>query len=173
MEGRMIELRGMGCVAFFICAIAILVLAAALFFSGVAYVSAIIMPWLLIAAWITFGILLIVFLPLSFFRRSRRVSCTAFITGSYMFGICGWLLGFLTTYTVWGFWALIVGLFLFGIGVVPIGIAAAAFHGVWDTVWELLLLVVLTFAARGYAVYLANRVDRDIYERHTITLKAR
>jgi hypothetical protein len=166
-------LKGLGAVALAIGAMAAMLLIATLFFSGVAYVSAIVIPWLFDAAWIAFGISLFILLPLSFFKATCVFSSFGFMISSYAFGICGWAFGFLVTYTLWGFWGLAVGLLIAGIGVVPVGILAAAIHGTWNVVWELLILIALTFGTRIYALYLANRADQDTYERNTITLEAK
>jgi hypothetical protein len=166
-------LKGVGTFALGIGVMVAMIVIAMLFFSGVAYVSSLVIPWLFDAAWIAFGVLLFIMLPLSLFRGTRVFSCYGFFIGSYAFGLCGWVLGFLVTYSLWGFIGVAVGLFIFGIGVVPVAMLAAAIHGTWEVAWELLALLVLTFGSRAYSMYVANKADRDAYERHTITLEAK
>lgn len=55
----------------------------------------------------------------------------------------------------------VIGLFLFGIGVVPLGIIAGAKQYLWITSGELIYGLVLTFGARAFAFYLAKKMDRN------------
>jgi len=59
----------------------------------------------------------------------------------------------------WGWLAVIIGIFLGGIGVVPIGMLASIFNGRWDIFWTLLLTVVLTYGTRIIGYALANSAD--------------
>jgi hypothetical protein len=166
-------MKGIGAFALGICVLVAIWAVIDIFLYGVAYVSAKLIPWLIDAAYLAFFIDLLLLLPLSFFRRSRVFSCFGFMACSYAFGICGWVFGFLVSYSLWGFLGLAIGLFIFGVGVVPVAMVAAAFHGSWNVVWELLALIILTFGTRAYAMHLAAKADQDEFERSTITLEAR
>ncbi|MES2292008.1 MAG: hypothetical protein V4527_01785 [Pseudomonadota bacterium] len=166
-------LKGIGIFAIGIGAFIAIAIATVLFFSGVAYVSAIVIPWLFDAAWITFGISLVILFPLSFLRTTRVFSATGLVIGSYVFGLCGWVFAFLITYSSWGIIGVAVGLVFFGIGVMPIAIVASIIHGSWDFVWQLLTLIVLTFATRSYGFLVAGKADQDSYERNTITIASK
>jgi TPR repeat protein len=50
---------------------------------------------------------------------------------------------------------------LAGVGIVPIGMLASAFHAVWPQVGDLALGLVLTYGARMVAIMLAKSMDRD------------
>ena len=164
-------LKGIGAYALWIGLMVGLFLIAMLLFSGVAYVSEIVIPWLFDIAWIALGISLLILLPLSFFRGTRVFACWGYMISSFAFGLCGWVYGFLVTYSLWGAFGVIVGLFIAGVGVVPVGMLAAAFHGSWEVVLELAVLVVLTFGSRAYAMYVAKKADEDAYERNMITIE--
>ena len=55
--------------------------------------------------------------------------------------------------------AVFVGLFLAGVGVVPVAMLAALFEGSWDLFWDLVVGLVLTFGSRAYGTYLLNKSD--------------
>ena len=74
---------------------------------------------------------------------------------AYLLGYMGWQL--LLHYGGWV--AVIIGLFLGGVGVVPIGMLAAIFNGHWDIFLTLLLTIVLTYGARIIGYALANSAD--------------
>ena len=77
--------------------------------------------------------------------------------------------GLVTTLTLWGTFAVIVGLCFAGVGVVPIGILAALFHGYWSRVFEMLTLIVLTFGSRFFAVWLLSKTEAVVKEDATAT----
>ena len=67
--------------------------------------------------------------------------------------------GLAVTLALWGWITVIIGLFLRGVGVIPIGMLAAIFNGRWDIFWSLLLTIVLTYGARIIGYALANSAD--------------
>lgn len=143
-----------------------------LIFSGVAYVSVIVMPWLVAAAKWAFAIALFILLPTAFFKATRPFSALGFLFASFAFGLCAWVMGFLLAYSHWGLFGVIVGIVLGGVGVVPVGLLAAMFHGEWYAVWILLEYVALTIGSRIIMAVLAAKADRDEMERNIITLEA-
>ena len=60
---------------------------------------------------------------------------------------------------IWGTRAVFIGLFIAGIGVVPIAILATALNGEWAITGQIILLLVLTFGSRMLGFYFAERVD--------------
>ena len=60
--------------------------------------------------------------------------------------------------------AVFIGLFLAGIGVVPIAIIATAIEGEWTVVGELIFLILLTYGSRYFGFKLAERADELEYE---------
>lgn len=131
--------------------------ATALFISGGIYLGKQIYPWLFNISGITIAVVLFFLLPLSLFRRARNFSGLGLLTASWVFGATLWVWGFLLTYQLWGGIALIIGLFLLGVGVVPIAMLATLFNGMWSTLGELALLTGITFGTRlGGAFVLAK-----------------
>jgi hypothetical protein len=58
----------------------------------------------------------------------------------------------------------VIGLLLGIVGVIPLGIAAAGYKGLWFFVVELGFGLILTFAAYAFALYLAGKMDRAAIE---------
>jgi len=68
----------------------------------------------------------------------------------------------IVAFQIWGYAGLIVGLFLGGIGVVPVALLAALYAAVWHrTQWglsgDILLMLILTFGTRFLGLYLMRR----------------
>ena len=59
--------------------------------------------------------------------------------------------------------AVYIGLFLFGVGVVPIAMLATLFKGMWSTLGELVFLTILTYGARLVGAFVLTKAANDIY----------
>lgn len=138
-----------------------LIIVAILLIHGTAIVGTSALPFLIDVRNIATALCIVVFLPLSFFRSTRIVPTWGFLFASFLFGFGVWILGFLVTYDLWGGLGVFFGMCFFGIGVVPLGIVAAALKGMWWVVGTLAYGLVLTIGSRGLAFYLANKCDRD------------
>jgi len=134
-------------------------LIAFLFIEGGAWLTEKIYPWVSIAFAVTLLITLFVLLPLAAFRKTRGFASSSIYTASFIFGFTLWVWGFLLTYTLWGHTAVFIGLFLAGVGVVPFAMLATLFKGLWSTFGGLILLTVITFGARFFAIYLATKSE--------------
>jgi len=132
----------------------------ALFLAGTLWLGEKILPWLGLLSIISLGICIFVLLPLAIFRRTRAVAGGLFLWISLVFGLTGWFFGLLVTYFLWGIIAVIIGLFILGIGVVPIGMLAALVNGMWPELGVLILAVVLTFGCRAFAAFLITSAER-------------
>lgn len=91
---------------------------------------------------------------------TRAWAAMGYLVASYLFGAATWMFGLVITYYLWGGFAVFLGLFIIGVGVVPFGVIAAAMHGYWPTVGSLVVGVVMTFGARALSLFLANSADR-------------
>lgn len=137
------------------------ILIIALFIKGGVWLSAKLYPWLLvIMAW-TMVIAFVILLPLSIFKKNRGVVGLGMTIASYVFGGTLWIWGFLLTYSLWGGAALLIGLILIGVGVVPIAMLATIFKGMWSTLGQLVLLLVLTFGTRALGIYLVAKHEEQ------------
>jgi len=138
----------------------IFLLLPALFIVGALWLGERILPWLGLLSMIALGICIFVLLPLSIFRATRQVAGGLFLWISFIFGLTGWFFGLLLTYFLWGIIAVIIGLFILGIGVVPIGILAALLNGMWPELGILILAIVLTFGCRLFGAFLIANQER-------------
>jgi len=57
---------------------------------------------------------------------------------------------------IWGMFAVIVGLFIAGVGVVPIAILASLIHTEWLILIQLIILLGLTFGSRIWGAYIVE-----------------
>lgn len=80
--------------------------------------------------------------------KARPAVGLVLYVSSYVFGLATWVYGLAVTLSLWGVLALIIGLFLGGVGVVPIGMLAAIFHGQGGVFLTLLLTSLLTYGTR-------------------------
>jgi hypothetical protein len=61
------------------------------------------------------------------------------------------------TLGTWGIWAVIIGVLLLGIGVIPIALIATLSRGMWRHFIELLLSIILIFGCRALGGYILDR----------------
>ena len=131
----------------------------AVFIFGSAWASSKLLPWFSVLTWIAFGLVVFVFLPLSIPRATRGFSSIALFIASYVFGVTLWMEGLLLTLFIWGIGAVFIGLFIAGVGIVPIAMIATLLKGMWGPLIELVLLIVMTFASRIGAMSLAESLE--------------
>jgi hypothetical protein len=107
---------------------------------------------------------LVLLLPLSIFRATRKFACLGLYVAAIIFGASIWLTGFLVTWTYFGGLGVFIGLVTGLVGIVPLGIVAAMINADWSAVSFLLLGLGLTFGVRMLAIWLGSLVDRASYE---------
>ncbi|MFB6182227.1 MAG: hypothetical protein ABEJ24_05025 [Candidatus Magasanikbacteria bacterium] len=129
---------------------------ATLFLEGSVWLGSKIIPWLAKAGGILFLVQLFVFTPLAFFRKTKAWSGIAIFYSSYLYGATLWLLSAITAYSLWGAGALIIGLMIFGVGVLPVAFLASLIHGEWLFLGGLTFMTFLTFGSRFLGAYLMS-----------------
>ena len=113
--------------------------------------------FLLPISWLVLVIAIFVLIPMALFKNTRRQAGTGIFMASWLFGLTTWTLGATITFATYGWVGLLIGLFLMGVGVVPIAIFAAFFSlksmslGV-----SLIVMSVIVYAARVFGVALAE-----------------
>ena len=125
------------------------------------------LPFFQWLAKITLGVVVIILLPLVAFHRTQRFAATGLIQASALFGITLWVWGLLLTYELWGGGAVLVGVCLLGVGVVPMAVVATAVAKMWPTFWQLIFLAGLAFGTRriGKKIRLKLQMqEHKIYE---------
>ena len=157
------KLKGAGAVVIGLGILVLFALLIGLFIHGAAWLGEKVYPWLVTISSITLGVTVFILLPLSFIRRARGFASTGLMVASFVFGVALWVWGLLLTYHLWGVWAVFLGLFLLGVGVVPIAMLATLFKGMWPQLGELIFLTVLVFGLRAYSLYVAQKADREAY----------
>jgi len=153
------KLRELGYIVLGIGILAGSILLGAAFIYGAVLVSVKAMPWLYGAFFLAFGFALFVSLPLSFLRRTRPFAAGSWIIVSYVFGLNLWCFALLLTLILWGALAVIIGLVVAGVGIVPVALLATVFKGEWEHFFNLVFLLALTFGCRGLGAYLLYKVE--------------
>lgn len=159
--------KGLKSIGGFLIGIALLLLSiftAMLLVKGSVWIGAKVLPWLFIIMWIVFVIDIFIILPLGLFRKTKRVSGAGFVLSSYVYGATLWFWALLIAYFTWGALAVLIGLVMAGIGVVPIAILASIIKSQWATLWQIILLIVLTFGSVALGLYFRERADELAYE---------
>lgn len=121
---------------------------------GVVWVSDKVLPWLNLASEILLGVCLLVLLPMCIFRKTRPFAGVGFYFGSYLFGLTLWVFSCLVCYLLWGYRALLFGLVLAGVGVLPVALVASVFTAHWSLLRDLTIQIVLTFGTRALGSWL-------------------
>jgi len=155
------KIKGAGAVVLVLGIFILLALLIGLFIHGSAWLGAKVYPWLVSISSITLAVTVLILFPISFIRRTRGIASVSLLIASFVFGLSLWVWGLLLTYHLWGAWAVFLGLFLFGIGVVPIAMLATLFKGMWPQLGELVFLTVLVYGVRAYSIHVAQKADRE------------
>jgi hypothetical protein len=141
--------------------IAGIIMVALMFLQGGVWLGEKALPYFVLLARITLGVVLIILLPMSAFRQTQRFAARGLMSAASIFGITLWVWGLVLTYTLWGGGAVLVGLFLLGVGVVPMAMLATAFAAMWSTFGQLFLLAVLIYATRRYSMMIFLKLKRE------------
>lgn len=96
-----------------------------------------------------------IFPILAIFRKTRPWSATGFFVSSIVFGFGLWVISALIVGESWGSWAVIIGTFMLGVGVLPMALAIIC----WNHTWELLV----PLAAWGVPLILSRVASGWIY----------
>lgn len=105
------------------------------------------------AQW-AFLLALVVLLPMAIFKSTRALAGSLLLGVSYLFGLTTWLFGAGIAFASYGWLGLFIGLILFGVGVVPVGIAGSYFKlDQTEIAISLIAMSVITYGARMLAGY--------------------
>ena len=124
---------------------------------GVAAFSFWVLKWTYPAFFITLAVTVLVITPLALIPPTRMVSALGFMFASFAFGAIVWLWGMAYTYSVWGFIGVFIGLALGGVGLVPVAMLAALFHGDWGNLALFVITTVLAIGTRALAYWLEQK----------------
>ncbi|MFM0558931.1 hypothetical protein [Paraburkholderia sediminicola] len=124
---------------------------------GMTWVSVHLVPWLKPAFSLTLLACIFILGPLAIFRRTRTFAAAGLLIASFVFGAILWIASLLLTMQLWGMLAVIIGLFMMGVGIVPVAIVAVIFHGQWSILGSIAIMLVATFGVRGLALWVGSR----------------
>ena len=147
-------------VGYYIMAIAFLIgiiFILGLFIKGGVWVADLSLPIFRFISYTIFLVDIIIFLPLLAVKKFKRFSGSGLLISSYLFGITLWLWCLVLTFKLWGWLALVIGVVLCGIGVVPIALLAALFSGLFSTFCWIILYIIIVFATRVFGIHLINQ----------------
>ncbi|MDP9064861.1 MAG: hypothetical protein M3O06_03225 [Pseudomonadota bacterium] len=105
-------------------------------------------------AWFGLAGVVLILLPLSFWTPTRTAAGLGMFFASVLFGAATLCLSAAITYSTFGWLGLLIGIFLLGFGVIPLGIYAAFFRmDVPGLGLALLVMLAITFIASFCGVY--------------------
>lgn len=111
-------------------------------------------------AWIAAAIAILVFLPLAIFRGARGFAGAGMLIASIVIGVTTWFLGATCTLAAFGWFGIIVGLLLLGVGVVPMGVLGAFFWLDSNPMgWSIIAMVIFTFGLRALGAYVSAKAE--------------
>lgn len=133
------------------------------FFQGAATIGSWALPFLGKLAGFLFLLVLPLLLILAAPRRTRGFAGAGFYACSFVFGVTLWIWSLLYTLTTWGWFAVIIGVLMGGVGIVPIAMLAALFHAQWMILGQLFLCVAVVFACRAFGLFLIAKASEPTY----------
>ncbi len=139
-----------------------LVFLVGVFVKGAAWASLKILPTLTGFAAVTGGILIGPGFLFVVSRKTRPWLGMAMWLWSYLAGLALWMSSLLVVWQLWGLGAVIIGLFLAGIGVVPIAFLACLFKAEWGDLLSLAISLVCVMASRGFGTYLSVKSEESV-----------
>jgi hypothetical protein len=117
-------------------------------------------PFSILLTQLAFAASIFIFLPLSFVRRTYGFSSGGLFIASIVIGVGIWIWALLLTYHIWGAVGVFIGLFMMGVGVVPVALVATMVKGMWGIFGQLLLALALMWAVRIYAYHVDQKALR-------------
>ena len=153
------KLSSVGYTLLGICAFIAVIAIPIILVKGALIIAPVVLPKIAHFSQYLFVFNLLVLLPMCLFKRLRPWAGLGFVGSSYVFGLLLWILGLLITWSLWGGFAVIIGLFFLGVGVVPFAILASLFKGMWPILFNLILMLLLVFGLRFLGAYLVSREE--------------
>jgi hypothetical protein len=121
-------------------------------------VTGIINSYVFLLPYAQFGFLIctLILIPLSFLDSMRGFVSVALFCFSYLLGLTTWFLGCALTLEIMGWLGLLLGMLIFGWGVVPLGIIGSFWVGLTSFGISLIVMSLFTYLFRFFALKLAN-----------------
>lgn len=130
------------------------------FIKGGVCVGTRILPWLSVIMWLLFVVDILIFLPLGAFKKTKSIASFGFYLSTFFYGLTLWVWALLLTYFIWGAIAVFIGIFIAGIGVIPIAILATAFNNEWLITGQIILLIIFTSVSNMLGIYFEEGANK-------------
>lgn len=156
---EMAKMAGGGAIA--LLGILAVVLIPILLIRGGIWLAAVLYPWLLALNGLAFAATVCLFLPNAIFSSTPKFAGGGMMVVSYVFGATLWVWSLLLTYALWGGVGLFIGLFMAGVGIVPLAMLATLVNTMWSELGQLVLLLILTLGVRLWGYGLLARALRN------------
>lgn len=109
---------------------------------GTIWASGKIFPYVVAFNGLVLAFTIFVLLPNAVFSSTPRFAGHGLMVVSYVFGFTAWLWCLLLSYSTLGLVWMFLGLFMGGVGVVPLAIIGMLINGMWSSLGELLLWMI-------------------------------
>ena len=139
--------------------LSLIVLVPLLLMKSEVFIGETVYPWLVDLSGFALAACIVLLLPLAIFRKTRSLAGWGLGMASWVFGVTLWVWCLLLTYQLWGIFAVLTGLVLLGVGVVPIAMLATFVNGLWPSLAELVVITALTFGLRLAGVFVLAKAE--------------
>ena len=122
---------------------------------------------------ITVLAVLIILIPMAFIPATRYVSSIGFHMCGQIFALMLLIFSMAYVYSEWGLLPVIIGLFLAGIGPIPIAVFIAIIEGHWPVLGNLAVIVVAAIVASVLASFVARKAEERAFRKAEEESKAK
>jgi hypothetical protein len=139
-----------------------IVLIIGLFISGGSLLVNLLLPGFITLSYIWIALNLLIFLPAGYFLKNKEVSGKSLLFSSFFLGITLWSWCLVLTFKTFGWFGVLIGVILLGIGIIPAGILAAIITQQFNVLLILLLIgVSIVIFRKAGLIYLFTPVFSD------------
>lgn len=107
---------------------------------------------------------LFILLPLCIFHKTRLFAAKGILYSGWFFGFVVWIISVGYTFSHWGIIALIIGLLILGVGVVPMAFLATLIAGLWSGFFELLIISIVAIVFQQLGGIMIDRWGSWVWE---------
>jgi hypothetical protein len=128
-------------------------------FRGTIWASGVIFPYVVAFNGLVLAFTIFVLLPNAVFSSTPRFAGYGLIVASSVSGFTAWLWCLLLSYSTFGLVPMFLGLFMFGVGVVPLAIFGMLINGMWSSLGELLLWTICVAGSWLWGGHLLSKAE--------------
>jgi hypothetical protein len=120
-----------------------------------------IIDWIVDIFFLDVALCLLLATPFALFRRTRGFAGIAIIAASWIGGAALWIGCATLTYALWGIAALVAGILILGVGVLPMALIAAGWISDWSDFWALSAMMAILLVLRLAGSFLMHKADTE------------